>query len=183
MQTISREIQIDYGHTLPDHFGFCNQIHGHRARIVAHFSGDIKTDGSERGMVIDFGVCKKAMMQRVHNVLDHGFAIWKDDTKELMVYSNLAALGLEKQGISYPIKDAHKYQPYNVSTLQFIMRRNKKYLICDEPPTSEYLAKWAFYEIVNGLKELKRDDVYLVKLDWWETPNNCATYKAGVEKT
>ena len=82
---ISREIQLDYGHTIPNHYGFCNQIHGHRARVIATIKGEIsknKGDSSE-GMVLDFKFLKQLMMDKIHSVLDHGFAVWVKDIKDL----------------------------------------------------------------------------------------------------
>jgi len=78
---VSKEIQLDYGHTLPNHFSYCNQFHGHRARVVAHVEGEIctKPGDSSEGMVMDFRFLKQALMSFVHDKLDHGFAIWKDD--------------------------------------------------------------------------------------------------------
>ena len=82
---VSRSIEIDYGHTLPNHFSFCNQIHGHRAKIVICVEGDIcKIKGaSEEGMVFDFKILKDLLIEVVHNRLDHGFAVWKKDLKDL----------------------------------------------------------------------------------------------------
>jgi len=153
MMIIKRIIEIDYGHCLPNHFSFCNQIHGHRAKIIAYFSGEVSTikgDSSE-GMVLDFSICKKAMIETIHSTLDHGFAVWKED------------------------KAIFKY--IEISTLDFIKIRNKKVLITDEPPTAEYLAKWAFGVLVSYLNNIV-SDVFVERVEWWETPNNCADYTA-----
>lgn len=87
---ISREIQLDYGHTLPNHFSFCNQIHGHRAKVVAYVEGDIisKANDSSQGMVLDFKFLKQAMMERIHDVLDHGFAVWTYDVEDRLFITN-----------------------------------------------------------------------------------------------
>ena len=42
---VSRSIELDYGHTLPNHYSFCNQIHGHRAKVIAVVEGDIVNVG------------------------------------------------------------------------------------------------------------------------------------------
>lgn len=142
---IQRQIEIDYGHTLPNHFAFCSQIHGHRAKIIAEVEGDIvSTKGnSSQGMVMDFKFMKQIMMEKIHDVLDHGFAVWKDDKEDL----------------------------------DFITKRNEKYIITDNPPTAEYLAKWAYEQFVDGLSEAGIDDIItLTKLTWYETPNSCAIY-------
>ena len=82
---ISRKIEIDYGHTLPNSFSFCNQLHGHRGVIVATVEGQMinrKGDGEE-GMVMDFKFLKEIMLDHIHDKLDHGFAVWKDDLEDL----------------------------------------------------------------------------------------------------
>ncbi len=83
--TISRKIEIDYGHTLPNSFSFCNQLHGHRGTVVATVEGNmIDQKGNEQeGMVMDFKLLNDIMMQQIHNKLDHGFAVWKEDHEDL----------------------------------------------------------------------------------------------------
>jgi 6-pyruvoyltetrahydropterin/6-carboxytetrahydropterin synthase len=138
--TVSKRIEIDYGHTLPNHFSFCNQFHGHRGFIEAHVIGEVsKIVGcSSQGMVIDFKILKKLMMEKIHDVLDHGFAIW-----------------------NMPSKD-----------LDFIRERNNRYITTSEPPTAEYLAKWAFFQIAPELPS----NITLEKIVWYETPSSAASY-------
>ena len=137
---ISRKIEIDYGHTLPNSFSFCNQLHGHRGVVVATVEGELikRKNDSEEGMVMDFKFLKEIMVEHIHDKLDHGFAVWKDDHEDL----------------------------------DFIMERNSRVLVTDEPPTAECLAKWAFKQICSQLPE----GVKLKQLRWYETPNNWADY-------
>jgi len=138
---ISRKIELDYGHTLPNSFSFCNQLHGHRGIVVATVEGTvIKHEGDgEEGMVMDFKFLKDIMVRYIHDVLDHGFAVWKDDHEDF----------------------------------DFIIKRNSRVLVTDEPPTAEYLAKWAFNQIKDQLPE----GVILRQVRWFETPNNWADYE------
>jgi 6-pyruvoyltetrahydropterin/6-carboxytetrahydropterin synthase len=152
---IVRSIEIDYGHTLPDHYGFCNQIHGHRGKIECVFEGVIQNDigESDHGMVMDFSICKKIMMHEIHEVLDHGFAIWdNDDDQVVFETGNFTTV---------------------VRTLDFIKKRNKKVLVLDNPPTAEVLGEYFFDKIEKALTNLD-SLVKLVELVWWETPNNRA---------
>ncbi len=82
---ITKEIELDYGHTLPNHYSFCSQIHGHRAKVVAGVSGKLNKEHgcSSQGMVFDFKILKELLRHHVHDVLDHGFAIWGEDTEDL----------------------------------------------------------------------------------------------------
>lgn len=154
-QEISKRIELDYGHTLSQHFGFCNQIHGHRATVIAYFSGEIdNTAGSSsQGMIIDFTVCKAIMMEHIHKVLDHGFAVWKDE------------------------KDFIEIDGVQISVLKFIQARNKKVLVTTNPPTAEYLAQWAFFQIHEALKKVQ-PNVKLSKVEWYETPSGMASFSA-----
>ena len=78
---VTRKIELDYGHTLPNEKGFCSQIHGHRATVLATVEGEIEeTEGHpDQGMVLNFKELKAAMKEKVHDVIDHGFAVWKED--------------------------------------------------------------------------------------------------------
>lgn len=138
---ISRKIEIDYGHTLPNSFSFCNQLHGHRGVIVATVEGPVneRQNDAEEGMVMDFKFLHRIMVEEIHDKLDHGFAIWKNDHEDL----------------------------------DFILKRNKRVLVTNEPPTAECLAKWAFNQLRNNLPE----GVKLKNLRWYETPNNWADYE------
>ncbi|AAM72665.1 MAG TPA: 6-carboxytetrahydropterin synthase [Chlorobaculum sp.] len=82
---ISRKIEIDYGHTLPNSFTFCNQLHGHRGVIVATVEGPVidRAGDAEEGMVIDFKFLRQIMDEHIHDQLDHGFAVWKEDKEDL----------------------------------------------------------------------------------------------------
>lgn len=164
IQDVTKIIELDYGHTLPNHFGFCNQIHGHRGRVEATFRGEIVSNSgsSSQGMVMDFKEIKKIMMEQIHDKLDHGFAVWKKDTQMINIDPEINL---------------------QTSTLDFIKARNKKYLVTEEPPTAEYLSKWAFEQINEGMRKYKQEhqdikapDLYRVR--WYETPNSWAdTYK------
>lgn len=148
---IKRIVEIDYGHTLPDYVGFCNQLHGHRAKIVAHFEGKVY----DNGMLVDFKVCKDYMKSAIVDVLDHGFAVWIGDTEKV------------KMDVDEDI--------YDVSTLDFVLARNDRVLECELPPTAEYLAYWAMREINQKIfDEWKGGNVRCVRIEWHETPNNIA---------
>jgi 6-pyruvoyltetrahydropterin/6-carboxytetrahydropterin synthase len=78
---MTKEIQFDAGHRVPDHASKCRNPHGHRYRVEATIaSSRLVESGSARGMVLDFGDVKTIMMEKVHDVLDHGFIYVKGDT-------------------------------------------------------------------------------------------------------
>jgi 6-pyruvoyltetrahydropterin/6-carboxytetrahydropterin synthase len=150
---VTRRIELDYGHCLANHYSFCNQIHGHRAIVLATFEGKVNNEknNSSEGMVLDFSICKKIMMETIHSTLDHAFAIHKDDPTIVEV-GNLS-----------------------ISMVDFIKSRNKRFLLTDEPPTAEYLAKWSYNVVSKKLKEYN-SDISLIKIRWYETPNNYAEF-------
>lgn len=79
--TLSKEVQFDLGHRVPDHGSKCRNPHGHRYRVVAVCSGEVVNDpGSpDDGMVVDFGDLKAWLTEKVHDVLDHGFMVKTGD--------------------------------------------------------------------------------------------------------
>ncbi|MHA1829438.1 MAG: 6-pyruvoyl trahydropterin synthase family protein [Candidatus Heimdallarchaeaceae archaeon] len=78
---IVKEIQWDMGHRITNHDSVCRNLHGHRYKAEICVEGKlVNTKGSSReGMVIDFGDVKKIAMKHIHDVLDHGFMVWKKD--------------------------------------------------------------------------------------------------------
>src|SRR5688500_13961956 len=81
MQTsITRKIEIDAGHRIPDHKSKCRNAHGHRYVLEASVEGPLSQSGSDQGMVQDFGDLKAILMQAVGVPWDHGFLVWVNDT-------------------------------------------------------------------------------------------------------
>ncbi len=78
---ISKQIEWDMGHRVTNHFSKCKNLHGHRYKAEIILKGDIvKVKGiSDEGMVMDFGHIKTLATKYVHDVLDHGFMVWKKD--------------------------------------------------------------------------------------------------------
>jgi len=79
---ISKEIEFDAGHRVPDHASKCRNPHGHRYRVRATCEGDLVAEpgAADDGMVVDFGLLKTWLTERVHDVLDHGFIVAEYDT-------------------------------------------------------------------------------------------------------
>lgn len=78
--SITRVMEFDAGHCLQSHLGFCKGFHGHRYRVELTVEGQLKTEGSERGMVKDFSFLKEALMY-IHKIYDHGFIIENTDPR------------------------------------------------------------------------------------------------------
>ena len=81
MLEITKTIEWDMGHRIPNHDGQCRYPHGHRYRLEVTLSGEpIKVKGSPKeGMLIDFSDFKKVLKDKIQKVLDHRFIVSEDD--------------------------------------------------------------------------------------------------------
>jgi len=78
--TVSKEIEFDTAHRVPDHKSKCRNLHGHRYRVRATVIGEVKQlpDQSDSGMVIDFGDLKKCLGV-FHDRYDHKTVLFQAD--------------------------------------------------------------------------------------------------------
>jgi 6-pyruvoyltetrahydropterin/6-carboxytetrahydropterin synthase len=78
---ITRRLEFDAGHRIPDHKSQCRHLHGHRYAIEITLSGDIiNQDGdAANGMVMDFSQVKALAMQHVVDEWDHAFLAYQGD--------------------------------------------------------------------------------------------------------
>ena len=152
MYGLQAEAHFDSAHFLADYYGKCENLHGHRWRIVATIEaqelrgadaggrlrddGTCGADGTERDMVVDFGAFKR-IVGEVADELDHTFLV------EEGTLSPTTMAALESEGFSLTVL------PFRT--------------------TAENLARHVFERLVErGLP------VSQVEVD--ETPNNRAFY-------
>ena len=78
---VTKIVEWDMGHRVPNHKNKCRHPHGHRYRLELTIKGNIKSlaGSSDEGMVIDFGDIKDIMKRCIHDPLDHSFMIWNQD--------------------------------------------------------------------------------------------------------
>ncbi len=78
---ITRRLEFDAGHRIPNHNSQCKHLHGHRYAIEVTLSGDIiATEGaSEQGMVMDFSDVKRIAKQELVDAWDHAFLVYRGD--------------------------------------------------------------------------------------------------------
>ena len=88
---ITRRLEFDAGHRIPNHNSQCRHMHGHRYAIEITLSGDlIATEGSsEQGMVMDFSDVKRIAKEQLVDQWDHAFLVYRNDR---MVCDFLATL-------------------------------------------------------------------------------------------
>ncbi len=79
---ITRRLELDAGHRIPDHASQCRHLHGHRYAIEVTLSGEIiKADGLPvNGMVMDFADVKRIANEFVVERWDHAFLVYRGDT-------------------------------------------------------------------------------------------------------
>ena len=75
MYGLKTESSFDSAHFLTEYEGKCENLHGHRWRVVAYLRADtLRTEGDMRDMVVDFAVFKKAV-RALTEELDHTFLV------------------------------------------------------------------------------------------------------------
>jgi 6-pyruvoyltetrahydropterin/6-carboxytetrahydropterin synthase len=78
---ITRRLEFDAGHRIPDHHSLCRHLHGHRYAIEVTVAGDVTLqDGDPRnGMVLDFSEIKAVLRSYIVDVWDHAFLVYRSD--------------------------------------------------------------------------------------------------------
>lgn len=78
---ITRRLEFDAGHRIPNHNSQCRHLHGHRYAIEITLSGDIiETEGApEQGMVMDFSDVKAIAHGKITQLWDHAFLVYAGD--------------------------------------------------------------------------------------------------------
>ncbi|MGN6233107.1 MAG: 6-carboxytetrahydropterin synthase QueD [Trinickia sp.] len=81
--TITRKLEFDAGHRIPDHRSQCRNLHGHRYVLEVTLRGDVvETEGApDRGMVMDFADVKSLAMTHLVSRWDHAFLVFEGDTR------------------------------------------------------------------------------------------------------
>lgn len=75
MFALEAESSFDSAHFLSGYEGKCENLHGHRWRVVATIEVEsLETEGDEKDMVLDFSVFKKAL-RALADELDHTFIV------------------------------------------------------------------------------------------------------------
>jgi 6-pyruvoyltetrahydropterin/6-carboxytetrahydropterin synthase len=144
--TVSKEVEFDTGHRVPDHGSKCRHPHGHRYRVRATCAGPIiaEAGAADNGMVVDFGDLKGWLTEHIHDVLDHAFVVYEgDDTMRTALAAG---------------DDA-----WRVVVVPFI-------------PTAENLAAWCWQQLSTVIEEHWRGTLRLTLIEVWETPTSLATY-------
>lgn len=97
MYELKTEAAFDSAHFLADYYGKCENLHGHRWRVVVYLQQEeLQTEGTMRDMVLDFGVFKRAVRSLAEE-LDHTFLVEDGTLHEATVAA------LESEGFSLTV--------------------------------------------------------------------------------
>lgn len=102
MWLIYKEFRFEAAHSLPHHEGKCRRLHGHSWIGRVYIEGDrLQSQGSEQGMVMDFGKVSAYLNPLLEDYLDHHYLnetlAMENPTSEAIaawVYQKLSSLGL-----------------------------------------------------------------------------------------
>ncbi len=78
---ITRRLEFDAGHRIPNHRSQCRHLHGHRYAIEITLSGDtVRTPGAaDEGMVMDYSEVKAIAQRELVDAWDHAFLVYAGD--------------------------------------------------------------------------------------------------------
>ncbi len=81
MLTITRKLEFDAGHRIPDHRSQCKNLHGHRYVLHITLEGrPVDQDGhAANGMILDFSDVKRIAEENLVNKWDHAFLVYEND--------------------------------------------------------------------------------------------------------
>lgn len=81
MLTITRKLEFDAGHRIPDHKSQCRNLHGHRYTLEITLVGQVieQEGSSDNGMIMDFSDVKSLAKTHLVDVWDHAFIVYEKD--------------------------------------------------------------------------------------------------------
>ena len=78
---ITRRLEFDAGHRLPNHKSQCRNVHGHRYALEITLSSEVihEEGAADDGMVMDFGDIKRIANEKLVDLWDHAFLVYCGD--------------------------------------------------------------------------------------------------------
>ena len=79
--SITRRLEFDAGHRLPNHKSQCRNIHGHRYALEITLGSEVihEEGAADDGMVMDFGDIKRIANEKLVELWDHAFLVYRGD--------------------------------------------------------------------------------------------------------
>ncbi|MET0381939.1 MAG: 6-carboxytetrahydropterin synthase QueD [Burkholderiaceae bacterium] len=81
MLTITKRLEFDAGHRIPQHESQCRNLHGHRYALEITLEGEPVDDpaASDHGMLMDFSDVKAIAKAHLVDLWDHAFLVHEGD--------------------------------------------------------------------------------------------------------
>ncbi|MDR1462295.1 MAG: 6-carboxytetrahydropterin synthase [Azoarcus sp.] len=88
---ITRRLEFDAGHRIPDHASQCRNLHGHRYILEISLVGHIidAPGDTANGMVMDFSEIKRIAWEKLVSRWDHAFLVWRGDIRVVEFLASL----------------------------------------------------------------------------------------------
>jgi 6-pyruvoyltetrahydropterin/6-carboxytetrahydropterin synthase len=118
---ITRRLEFDAGHRIPDHQSQCRHLHGHRYAIEITLAGEVidAAGDPKNGMVMDFSHVKLLAKQTLVDQWDHAFLAFRGDT---VVTAFLASLPGHKTVLLDAVPTAENLARIAFATLDLVYR-------------------------------------------------------------
>lgn len=159
---ITKTIEIDMGHRVPNHKSKCRNLHGHRYKIEVGVDDKVINEKgvSNEGMVIDFSDLKEIMMREIDAEFDHSSIFYQGDNLGRLIH--FLTIKGDKRNVSV-MEGVY---------IEMIEEKLNIHLV-DFVPTAENLAKH-WFELIE--KPLQEKGIKLSYVKVWETPTSTAIY-------
>lgn len=165
---ITRKLEIDAAHRVPEHGSGCKHLHGHRYVIEATCEGELACEGEQRGMVLDFKFIKEEMVKHIHDYCDHGCILRFDDSLLETLAPDVAKEARDAMTGAGRVSAVWSSQEH--------CNRGLKLYILDCVPTAENLARH-WYELLKApMRDRSDGRAKLVRVRVYETPNCWAEF-------
>jgi 6-pyruvoyltetrahydropterin/6-carboxytetrahydropterin synthase len=91
MLTITRKLEFDAGHRIPNHRSQCRNLHGHRYVLELTLEGTVieQAEHSSEGMLMDFSDIKTIAKAHIVDPWDHAFLVYEGDQQLLPFLKSL----------------------------------------------------------------------------------------------
>lgn len=161
----SKWVEFDAAHRVPAHNSKCKNLHGHRYRVEALVEGPLQSQGSETGMVVDFGNIKARLAEVAHDKMDHATMLWiRDPVAQILVpkdWLTQAAAAMAQGEPDVSVSPAHV----------------GKVVLLPCVPTAEELARHFFAQLTTKLAQDYHGVVRLARVTVRETPTSLARFE------
>lgn len=148
MITITRKLEFDAGHRIPDHKSQCRNLHGHRYTLEITLVGEVieEEGSSDNGMIMDFSDVKALAKEHLVDVWDHAFLVYAKDNA---VRSFLATIPDHKTVVIDKIPTVENLASTAFNTLRTVYQ--------DRYGTGLRLQKLVLHETPNCWAEITAD--------------------------